>query len=320
MLRKISAAFMAIIFVLSLTACREREEKKSRITVIAKAVNSNFWHRVRDGADAAATEYNVDFLFLGPENEEDYSAQIELIEGAVRGGTDAIILSAIDYERLSEVVDKAARTGVRILTVDSDVSSRNVSTFIATDNVKAGRVAAEAAVSGFSSQSEIKIGLVNYYESTENGQSREEGFKEYIKSVPNAEIVCKETADSNTESAAAAAERLMTEHPEINVIVGFNEWLTLGVGSAIKNKNAAGRIRAVGFDTNTVSIDMLEKGEMDALIVQNPFAIGYLGVKCAVGLLNGETYSERQYTDVVAVTKENMFDSEIQKLLFSFED
>ena len=92
--------------------------------------------------------------------------------------------------------------------------------------------------------------------------------------MPNARIVGSITADSNSESATESAKKLLYENPEINVLVGFNEWMTLGVGNAIKELSLAGKVRGIGFDTNVISVEMIETGEMDALIVQNPFARG----------------------------------------------
>ena len=92
------------------------------------------------------------------------------------------------------------------------------------------------------------------------------------------------------------------------------------MGAAVKKANAAGKIKTVGFDTNIVSIGMLETGEMGALIVQNPFAMGYLSIKKAAELKNGEQPGEEAiYTAVTAVKKENMYDPDIQKILFSFK-
>ena len=77
-------------------------------------------------------------------------------------------------------------------------------------------------------------------------------------------------------------------------------------------------VAAVGFDSNVVSVGMLETGEMDALIVQNPFAIGYLGVRSAVELLGGKDIAAVDNTSVTVVTKDNMFEPEVQRILFKF--
>ena len=317
--KKIVSLVLAFSMTVCLCACSKTDSKKY-IAVITKAVNSDFWHNVNNGVLSAATEYNVTVTFEGPENEEDYNAQNALIEAAVKNGADAIVLSAIDYNNSVDTVNAAVREGVKVVTIDSDVNSDAVSLFIGTDNIAAGKEAGKAAVDGFSADSEIIIGLVNYNANTDNGNQREKGFREYIGTVSNARIAASVTAESNEESATAAAEKLLKQNPRINVIVGFNEWMTLGVGNAVKNLGLSKKVRSVGFDSNLISVGMLETGEMDALIVQNPFAIGYLGIEKAAALISGESLPSREiYTDVTTVTKENIFDNDIQKILFRFQ-
>ncbi len=321
-LKKIICMLLCLAVCLCAVSCASGSEsdEKKRIAVIVKSVDSDFWHSFHNGVDAAAVEYNVSVTFEGAENEEDYTAQNELINKAVENGADAIVLSAANYTGTVQAVENAAKRGVKIVTADSGTNSDKVSLFIGTDNYKAGEEAARAAVAGFSEGEKIKIGLVNLAVGTDNGTQREKGFRDYIDKVPSAAVTAGISADSNLESATAAAKKLMIENPDINVIVGFNEWMALGVGYAVRQLGAADRVRTVGFDSNVVSISMLETGEMQALIVQNPFAMGYLSVKYAARLTRGEAPEAAEiYTDVATVTKENMFDGDIQKLLFSFK-
>ena len=112
---------------------------------------------------------------------------------------------------------------------------------------------------------------------------------------------------------------MLQEHPEINVIATFNEWTTLGVGYAIQELNKQDHIQVIGFDNNIVSIGMLETGEMDGLIVQNPYAMGYIGVETAYNLIKGNKTEKQVYTDTTFVTKDNMYDAETQKILFPLD-
>lgn len=317
--------FLAVILCISLSvvfmsSCSSKTTEQKKIAVIVKALDSDFWHSVKNGVDAASTEYNVSVTFEGPENEEDYAAQNKLIEKAVKNKADAIVLSAIDYEKSAETVNDAVRSGVKVVTVDSSVNSDRVSMFIGTDNFAAGKKAAEAAVKCFSDDEDINIGLINYYKSTENGMQREDGFRQYLKDIKNAKIVSAVNVNSNTQSVVSAVNSLIAQHPEINVLVGFNEWMTLGIGNSVKQLNLGEKVHAIGFDTNSVSVGMLETGEIDTLIVQNPFAIGYLGIKNAADLISGEVPQKKEiYTDAVAVNKDNLFDKDIQKLVFRFK-
>ena len=106
---------LVLCFALLLTACAcsgEKTAEKKRIAVIAKAVDSDFWHNVKNGVESAATEYNVSVTFEGPENESDYEEQNRLIKQAIDDKVDAIVLSAIDYSKSNDIVDEAARSGL----------------------------------------------------------------------------------------------------------------------------------------------------------------------------------------------------------------
>lgn len=317
--KRLAAGLLGVCVALSMGGCGTATEQRT-VAVIAKSVTSDFFHNMRNGVYAAATEYNVTVTFDGPENEEDYATQNRMIEQAVEDGVDAIVLSAIDYTRSDAVVEEAVRRGVKVLTVDSNIGSSAVSLFIGTDNRDAGRAAALAALDDSSTERLVNIGLVNYTAETDNGRQRVEGFREYIDDIPNARVVAEITAESNTVSATQAALSLLQEYPQINVLVGFNEWMTLGVGNAIRQAGVADRVRGVGFDSNVLSVSMLETGEMDALIVQNPFAIGYLSIQNAEALLSGRTVDTPElYTAVTTVNRENLFDENVQKILFRFD-
>ena len=134
-------------------------------------------------------------------------------------------------------------------------------------------------------------------------------------------IVDTINVNSTIDSAKEEAGKLLERIPEINVLVTFNEWTSLGVGYAVKEAGLADSVRVVAFDSNVVSVDMLETGEVDALIVQNPYAMGYLGVENAYRLLGGHDLDEREVnTSTHLVTKENMYSEESQRMLFSFDE
>lgn len=319
--KKLLGLCLAAGILLALFSCEASRNERTQIAVIVKATDSDFWQKVRDGVNAASIEYNIAVTFDGAESEEDYEEQNRLIQKAIDDNADAIVLSAISYDGSTAYVDKAASRGIKIVTIDSNTSSEAVSLFIGTDNRDAGKQAAQAAVKDFPPVSEIRIGLVGLYESTENGRQREEGFREELKNVPNARIVASVNVASDTESATEGALSLLKNHPEINVLVGFNEWMTLGVGNAIDARGLADSVRGIGFDTNEKCIAMLEDGILDALVAQNPFAIGYLGVKAANDLVaDSLAYGDQkeEYTAVTVVTTENLDDRDVQKILFRF--
>lgn len=323
----IKKTLVAFAVVLSLIFCfagctRGNLSSKSKtVAVITKGSDSDFWNDVKNGAFSAATEYNIDITFEGPDSEEDYESQNKMIENAVSKNVGAIVLSAIDYEKNAPAVQKAIDKGIKVITVDSDVDADGKELFIGTDNVSAGKKAAEQAIELCKNKKSVNIGIVNYGENTENGKQRLKGFTDYIDKVKNAKVVASVNVESNAENATLGAKQLIEENRDINVLIGFNEWSTLGVGCAIKELNLKDEVFGIGFDSNINCVGMLETGEIDTLIVQNPFSMGYLSVSKAAELLldNAKTDGVIE-TDTYVVNRKNMFSPDVQKILFSFNN
>lgn len=296
---------------------QKQKDNKHYVAVIVKSTSSNFWKSVYAGASAAATEYNLTITFQGPTSEEDYTTQNMLIEQAVKDGAEVIVFSATDYNANAEAINNAAAMGVKIVVIDSDVNSSQVSCRIGTDNYKAGEMAGEAALQ--CEEGTMNIGIVNFDKNSANGQQREQGFRDVVEQGrPKATIIDSINVYSVTEDAKAGTLLMLEQHPEINVIATFNEWTSLGVGYAIEEKKASEDTVVIAFDNNVVSVGMLETGEVDALIVQNPYAMGYLGIENAYWLINDMKLKDTQIdTATTLINRDNMFDEDHQRVLFS---
>ena len=294
------------------------DRAKTYVAVITKSTTSQYWKTTFAGANAAGAEYNLEVTFDGPENEEDYETQNSMIREAVKNGANAIVFSAVDYNANAAAINEAVEAGVKVVVIDSDVNSDLVSCRISTDNYKAGRMVGEAVLNG--DEQDFKVGIVNFDKNSENGQQREKGFRDAVEGNSRVSIVSSVNVNSTTEEAKSATEKMLSENPDINIIVTFNEWTSLGVGYAVQDMDMASDVRVVAFDSNVVSVGMLETGEVDALIVQNPYAMGYLGVEYACMLINGEKIKESDIdTTTTLITRENMYEPDNQKVLFPFE-
>lgn len=320
---KRTVLFLIICLVIHLlSACgvggKSDKHKKMYVEFITKSTTSAYWKTTFAGANAARAEYNLELIFDGPSNEEDYESQNQMIRDAVDRGVDAIVFSAIDYNANAEAINSAAEKGIKVIVIDSDVNSNLVSCRISTDNYKAGQMVGEAVLAG--TEPTLQVGIVNFDKNSENGQQREKGFRDYVANHERVNIVSSINVNSTIEEAKTATIQMLKEHPQINIVVTLNEWTSLGVGYAIQELNLKDKTRVVAFDSNVVSVGMLETGEVDALIVQNPYAMGYLGVEYAWMLLKGEKVKETQIdTTTTLITRENMYASENQKVLFPFD-
>lgn len=314
------AAVCVLISALLLGGCgATAATEQHTVALVAKSTQTEFWLSVFAGAEAAATEYNLKLTITGPETEEDYEAQNRMVADAVAAGAEALVFSAIDYENNASAIDDAARAGVKIVAIDSSVASEMVSTYIGTDNYAAGRMAAQAALERV--EGELTVGIVNYDISSANGQEREHGAVDLLQESGRAEVVAVINTLAEAGQAKEDTEAMLDEHPEINVLLAFNEPTSVGAAEAVSALGLSESVFLVGFDSNVVTVDGLQEGSVDALVVQNPYAMGYLGVESAYKLLagQGDSLEKTVDTSTQVVDRENIFTMDSQKALFAFE-
>lgn len=313
----LAAALSVVLAVLWLRQGSAPADARHKVVLVAKSTGTAFWKSVFAGARTAGSEYNLELTILGPDTEEDYQTQNEMVARAAANGAEAVVFSAIDYEKNVPAVEDAAAAGVKIISIDSGVNSRSVSAYIGTDNLAAGRMAGRAALTR---SGELRVGLVNFDASTANGQERERGVREVLAGETRVAGAATVYTDSEADTARADTLALLAEDPALNVLIAFNEPTTVGAARAVKELGLEDRVWLVGFDSNIEAVDMLQTGAVDALVVQNPYAIGYLGVESAWKLLTGQLAApaEDQWTASTLVTRENMFSTACQRLLFPF--
>lgn len=289
------------------------------VTLVAKSTRTEFWLSVFAGAEAAAAEYNMELNIIGPETEEDYETQNQMVADAVAAGTEALVFSAIDYENNAAAIDAAAKAGVQIVAIDSNVDSGAVSTYIGTDNYAAGQMAAQAALDRV--EGPLHVGIVNYDISSANGQERERGAVDVFTGSGRAEITAVINTLAEADHAQSDTIAMLQAYPEINVLLAFNEPTCVGAAGAVEALGLSDTVFLVGFDSNVVTVDGLQEGSVDALIVQNPYAMGYLGVESAYKLLSGQGSSLDKTVDTSTqiVDRSNIFTIDSQKALFAFE-
>ena len=311
---------LCLALLLLLSGCAAGAEPvRHKVALVAKSTQTEFWLSVFAGAEAAAAEYNLELTTMGPAAEEDYEAQNQMIAGAVADGAEALVFSAINFTENAPAVDAAAQAGVKVVSIDSGVDSAQVGAYIGTDNYAAGRMAAQAALEHV--EGELVVGLVNYDESTANGQERERGARDALAESGRARVAASVTTLVEAGRARADTADLLRNNPEVNVLIAFNEPTSVGAARAVDELGLEEAVFLVGFDSNVATVDGLQTGSVDALIVQNPYAMGYLGVESAYKLLSGQggELAPTVDTSTQIVYRSNLFALDSQKALFAFE-
>ncbi len=291
-------------------------EARYHIPVIPKGTAHIFWESVRAGAEAAGREFGARISWNGPSVETDIEGQKRIVENFITQGVDALVLAACDKDALNTTLAKAKEDGVVIVTIDSGISDDTIPvSFVATDNYAGGREAAKKLAELIGDRGEV--GLIPFIQGAVSSDEREAGFEDEInENHPNIERTAKLYCQSDVEKGQSVTENMLTGHPELDGIFACNEPGGVGAARVFHERGLAGKIKLVSFDSSDTLVDALADGTIQALIVQNPYQMGYQGVECAVKALQGESVEAFVDTGVTVVTKENMIEDAIQEVLY----
>lgn len=286
------------------------------IYVVMKATESDmeFWQVVQAGMQAAATQYDVAPQVVGPRLEKDVDQQIQILDDVIKKRPDGILLVAGDYNRLVPLVRKAAAEGITIVTLDSGLNSDVPVSFVGTDSVAAGYKAGREIVRLVPPGKEIAI--ISHIRGNATAIEREKGAREALKEQGRPAPIGTFFVENDLGKAYRIVTELVATHPNLGGIVALNENSTVGTGRALRDAGAAGRIKLVGFDNSKEEAQFLESGVVQALMVQKPFNMGYIGIRTLVDAMRGEKVPKVRHTASVLVRKSDMFTPENQKLLF----
>ena len=290
-------------------------KKQPTIAVIPKGVSHSFWQSVKTGADAAGKDLNVKIIWKGPAMETDYAGQVSIVEDMITQRVDGIVLAPSHGDTMVPKVEAAQKAGIPVTIFDSGISSDNYLSYVSTDNRAGGALAAKRM--GEKLGGKGKVAILGVKKGSVSTDEREEGFRDTLKKdFPGITLI--EPIFYGEASAAkslAAAEDILTANADLNGLFASNESSTVGAVQAIRQRNLAGKITLVGFDYTAKLGQDVKEGAIDSLVLQNPFKMGYEGVKTIVDKLAGKTPQKRIDTGVMLCTKENMDSPEMQPLL-----
>jgi len=319
----------SVLLSVVLAACGSKEEapqsegppvdapaaKAKVIAVIPKGTTHEFWKSVHAGAVKAGREAGAEILWKGPVREDDRDEQIKVVENFLSRGVDGIVLAPLDDRALVPVLNDAKARGIPVLIIDSAVQWDGALSFVATDNEKAGALAAKRLGPLLGGKGDVMV--MRYQEGSASTMAREKGFLDAIAAgFPDMRVVSSnQYGGATTETAYATAENLLSKFKKVQAVFCPNESTTFGMLRALEASKRAGKVRFVGFDASPKLVEALSAGNIDGLVVQDPFRMGELGVSSLLKAKKGEKIDSRIDTGATLVTRENMTQPAVQALL-----
>jgi ribose transport system substrate-binding protein len=287
------------------------------IAVIPKGTTHAFWKSIEAGARRAAEELGVEISWKGPQNEDDYAEQISIIEQFASEGKNGIVLAPIDGTALRRPVQSAMQKKIPVVIIDSPLTGeagKDFISFVGTNNKLGGEMAGETLTKLLDGKGNVV--LLRYKEASLSTRQREEGFLAALKKHPDIKVLVDDLyAGATAADAQATAINMIDKLRQANGVFCSNEPSTLGMQLALQQNNLLGKVKFIGFDASPPLVEVLKKGEIQALVAQNPKKMGYEGVKTVAAYLQGKQVLPSVDTGAQLVTQENLNSLEIQKLL-----
>ena len=288
------------------------------IPIIVKDTTSFYWQIVLAGARKAGKDLGVNVPELGAQSESDINGQISILENAVSGKPAAIVISPTQFAALGKPIDEAAKQ-VKIIGIDSSADSKAFTSFLTTDNTQGGRIAADGladAIKAKYGKAEGDVALITSLPGVGSLDARAKGFKEELAAkYPGLKLVADKVADGQATTGLNIMTDLITANPNLRGVFASNLIMAQGAGQAVAENKKADTIKLIGFDSDDKTVKFLGDGTIAGLVVQDPFRMGYDGIKTALAASKGEKVEANVDTGANLITTANMKEPRAQELL-----
>jgi ribose transport system substrate-binding protein len=295
-------------------------QTKPTVAIIVKDAASPYWRAVLAGARKAGEELGVAVSELGAQSGVDVNAQIGLLQMAVASNPSAILIAPIQPAALANPIEEAAKK-TKIIGLGSAVSSGSLVSRVGTDNAKAGGVAADglaAAITRTYGDTEGNVAIITSRPGIQSLDQRTKGFKEVVAAKYRAlDIVADKVADGEPATVLKIVKELVAGTPDLRGILVADSIMTPVVWQGVLASKPSDKINIVGFGASGELIKLMQADVIAGLVVEDPFRIGYEGVRSALAASRAEAVPATVDTGATLITKATMSSPRSQALLTS---
>jgi ribose transport system substrate-binding protein len=293
-------------------------QTKPTVPVIVKDMTSPYWQAVLAGARKAGQDLGVNVVEFGAESESDSNGQISILAKAVASNPAAIVIAPAQFAALGKPIDEAAKK-VKIIGIESAADTKAMTSLLATDNLNAGRIAADAlavAITKSYADTEGDVAIITSMPGIASLDQRAKGFKETIAAKYGAlDIVAEKAADGKPATVLDIMRDVIAKNRDLRGVFVSDPIMTQAVGETVAENKSDDKINVVGVGSNEKLVKFLQDDVIAGLVVEDPFRMGYDGVKTALAASKGEQVAANVDTGATLVTKANMSSARSQELL-----
>lgn len=290
---RLSVWFLFAIGLLALAGC----DTKKRIVFLTNG-SDPFWDACRSGLEEGAVKYELEkagYTVAMEVNNGKAQGQIDkLRQFASQGDVAAVAISVIqaDNAAIIEEMNNLKAKGIKVITVDADVNREKFrdarSHYIGTDNIVGGRALGTAGKAILESRGKTEGGYVQFagFVDNDNARNRMNGFKEAVGEAFTEKDRMPDSMDKS--KARENVRNAIANHKDLVALVGIWAYNAPAIAQVVAESNARDKYTVVTFDAQAVAIEEMSKGNIDAMVVQNPFDMGVQSVRLLKALLTDD--------------------------------
>jgi ribose transport system substrate-binding protein len=293
-------------------------KNKVSIIFISKRLDekNDFWSSIIEGMNMAVSEYSIELITMGPKSETLYQEQNEMIEAAIEKKPDVIALAPSSYTHTLKYARKIEAAGIKLILIDSVMEEDAGLCVVATNNFDGGHKIGEYIKT--SADENTVIGIVSHIPAASTAIEREKGLRKGLGKYQK-QIAAVVFSESDYDIGYQKTMEMLIDNPNMNLIIGLNEDSSVGAAMAVKELKLTHKVKVIGFDSSMKQIQLLEEGVFDAIMVQKPLNMGYLGIKMAYQAAIDKPVAQMVDSGSNLITRENIYTKENEKLLFPFK-
>lgn len=300
-IKKILAfSLVAIISMSFFIGCSNRKSDK-KVGIVLSTLNNPFFVSMKEGAEKEAEKLGFELIVLDSQN--DPAKERSNVEDLIQLGVVALLINPTDSDAVVKSVEVANEANIPVITLDRQSNGGEVTSHIASDNIKGGAMAAEFVLEKLGTEANINVVELQGIPGASATRDRGAGFHSILDDKTNVKFVSSQAADFDRQKGLSVMENILQGNSDVQVVFAHNDEMALGAAKAIGTSNVKAMV--IGFDGNEDALDAVEKGEMIATVAQQPDLIGALGVELALKIYNGKAVDKEIAADLKIVSNQN---------------
>jgi ribose transport system substrate-binding protein len=281
-----------------------------RIAVVTRDFTNPYWAALRDGAVAEGKAAGVKVTVQAGENETDSNGENTKISTLAGQDYNCFGVVPVNSTNVITPLVPVAGKNVPILNLDTQIDPNasqqagvSYASFIGSDNLAAGRQAAQALMSKIPGGTG-KVAILQGIAGEQNGINRQQGFTE--ASAGKLDVVATQPADYDQAKGQTVTDAILKAHPDIVGIFAANDTMGLGAAQSVRNAGLTGKVSIISVDGITAALQAVKAGTLTGTISQYPYAEGQMAVQACTRLVRKQPVPPRVVAPIALIDSSNV--------------